>query len=222
MKTRGLFFCCLLLGSYMLQGQNCVPNPMYQDSTVGVFPMPSSDINPDGGIDVIACNTMPYEFVFTVIIQDSISIPFGTDTIMVSLSSASITNIEGLPNGLTYACEPADCKIEANQSGCLVIQGTPDDDPGDYPLVIFAKMVTSLGSIDISFPGSFFPGEYVLTLEGTNSVNCGGTGTKFDQTQKSELHIYPVPAFNEVRMATKSEEELISSILIIDMEREID
>ncbi|MGB5026097.1 MAG: hypothetical protein WBO44_12155, partial [Saprospiraceae bacterium] len=58
-----------------VQSQNCLPDSIYRDSSAGVYPKPVSPTNPNGGITKKACINKPYEFVFTVVVPDTVLVP---------------------------------------------------------------------------------------------------------------------------------------------------
>lgn len=149
------------------QAQACLPDSVIRDSAVGVYPKPITPTNPNGGIKTAACIDKPYEFVFTIKISDTVTVP--GIPIPINLNNASIDTagaISGLPVGIGYSCNPPNCVFEKNTIGCLVLNGTPTDvnTPGIFRPVITLTLSTVLGPIEVMYPGQFFPGEYLLTL----------------------------------------------------------
>ena len=122
--------------------QTCTPDPSFADSTAGVYPLPYDEAtNPMGGISDSACINEPYEFVFTAVVSESITVPGGTD---VPLDSLILTDVSGLPDGIEWACDPPNCVFEQNSLGCVVLFGTPNNEAsiGDNELVIEATVFT--------------------------------------------------------------------------------
>ncbi|MBK9271685.1 MAG: T9SS type A sorting domain-containing protein [Saprospiraceae bacterium] len=149
------------------QAQACLPDSTIRDSAVGVYPKPITPTNPDGGIKTPACIDKPYEFVFTIKISDTVTVP--GIPIPINLNFASIDTvgaISGLPVGISYACNPPNCVFQKNTIGCLVLNGTATDvnTPGIFRPVIKLTLSTVLGPVPVEYPGMFFPGEYLLTL----------------------------------------------------------
>lgn len=143
----------------------CLPDSLYRDSTVGVYPRPVTPENPNGGISKPACINKPYEFVLTIKIPDTVSF----QGIVVNLNSAKIETtgaIQNLPVGITYACNPPDCVFPKLSLGCIKLYGTATSAnlPGKYKPVITLNLSTAFGTFPISYPGAQFPGEYILTL----------------------------------------------------------
>ncbi len=179
-------YCFLSLFIYFAQtyGQACLPDSTIRDSAVGVYPKPVSPTNPNGGITTPACINKPFSFNLTVKISDTVSVP-GVP-FPVNLNSAKIATsgaIMGLPEGISYACNPPDCSFPKNSIGCLILQGTPTsaNAPGIYKPVITITLSTLFGNIELEYPGEFFPGEYLLTLLDENcAVSTENYGRETD------------------------------------------
>jgi Secretion system C-terminal sorting domain len=159
-----LFFmlCMSFLTNVTAQTPICVPDPLFKDSLVGVFPSPKSTTNPKGGITKAACIGAPYSFTFTVKLADKVTV----GTFSLPVDSVRIDSVNGLPKGLTYGCSAKRCSFVKNSSGCTIITGTPlaTNKAGAYSLKIKGKAFTSGLPIDIEFPGALAAGEYTLTL----------------------------------------------------------
>ncbi|MCP4124379.1 MAG: T9SS type A sorting domain-containing protein, partial [Bacteroidetes bacterium] len=143
------------------------------EGRAGVYPLPyDPTTNPDGGITEIACVDQPFEFIFTTV-SDFIDY----QGITYALDSFVLNDVQGLPEGLSYACDPPNCVLGFQEVGHLTISGTPSasNAPGFYPLTITGTVHLLGGiSLNISFPNPvIFPGVYQITLEGPNSPLCG-------------------------------------------------
>lgn len=184
-----------LLATFMLSAlsaysQACLPDSTYRDSTAGVYPRPIVPGGTGKGIDKAACINKPYEFVFTVVIPDTLRIP-GVP-LLLNLTHAKIDPtgaISNLPDGITYGCNPPTCIYPKKTIGCLVLKGTPtkNNTPGDYKPVIKLTIGTLLGNIEIDYPGAQFPGEYILKLYDENCL----IATK--DIQVSQYSFFPNP-----------------------------
>lgn len=174
------FLTLLLVNVFFIgaaMAQSCQPDPIYADSSAGVYPRPLTDENPDGGITESACINQPYFFNFTIVVSETIDIAGGT----FELDSIVISEVSGLPEGLGIPsapfviCNPATCTFPSGTQGCAAITGTAtaDNAAGDYDLVISGTVYTvGLPPIPVEFPGPLFPGEYILTLEEENAGTC--------------------------------------------------
>jgi Secretion system C-terminal sorting domain len=174
-------FICLF-SAIQANAQACQPDARYRDSLVGVYPSPVTATNPNGGITKAACIGKTYSFTFTVKISDSIDVPTLGKIPLDSLTMATSGAVGGMPAGLTYACNPANCIFKKSTTGCVIIQGTPttSNTVKSYPLVITGKAFSSNplfmfgfpNGYTATFPGPLFPGEYNLKLLANNDPGC--------------------------------------------------
>lgn len=155
-------------------GQACTPDPQY--TTPGSYPATAPP----------ACVGVPYSLTVTVVIpQDTVvdTGVFGVQTVPIDYTE--IVNIIGLPPGLTFACEPANCQIPGGQSGCVIIQGTPTT-AGSYPIDL---VVEGCGTFIVQIcQGDTAEGAFNMTVgapitgfevEGGREI-CAGTTVSLD------------------------------------------
>ncbi|MCP4113612.1 MAG: DUF11 domain-containing protein, partial [Desulfobacteraceae bacterium] len=142
-------------------GSSCVPDSSLVTTTGGgVYPLPYDAVeNPNGDIQPPACNGVPYQYMYTVV-NDT----FSFEGNLIALDSFQLIGIDGLPEGLDYSCNNANCMSYFGNYSCLSISGIPQDDAGDYHLTINVKAYIGTTQFDLEFPGSVFDGEYILTL----------------------------------------------------------
>lgn len=184
-----LGFLCLCTQFLNAQTPACQPDSVrYKDSSSGVYPLPYIPVTrTNAGIDKPACIGKAYSFVWTVKMGDTISVPNplapGT-TIAAPVDSVTLAKtaaIQGLPPGITYACNPPNCVFKKKTNGCVALSGTPlaTDTVKTYPLIITAKAYP--GGIYGTFfpngyegtlPGSFAEGKYDLILYAANDSRC--------------------------------------------------
>ena len=199
-------FCVINFIALYAQTTVCTPNKLYQDSAVGVYPLPKTTARPDAGINIPACLGTAYSFVFTI---KADSVPYSgllipVDSITVATSGA----VKGMPGGLSYACNPPSCSFKKKVLGCVVIRGTPldTDKIQNYPLVIAGKAcVPILGCIDESFPSSSFPGDYSINVLAKGSAKCV-TPTQEIQFI-SGIKVLPNPASESVQISFNTQKE---------------
>jgi hypothetical protein len=190
------FLCAF--SAIQANAQACLPDVRYKDSTVGVYPAPVTATNPNGGITKAACIGKPYSYVFTVKISDTI-LALGQRIPLDSLTMKTTGAVAGMPTGLTYACNPANCVFKKNTTGCVIIQGTPaaTNAVKSYPLVISGSAYSSAISFlypngyPADFPGPLFPGEYTLKLLATNDPGC--VSATNDLKEVSNFSAFPNP-----------------------------
>ena len=161
--------------THSLFAQNCTPDSTFADAPLGLYPTPFDEsVFPDGGLaDFPATIGLPYELTFTVKLTDRVNIPpfnFDLDSFALNNSDAII----GLPLGLDYACNPPNCVFPDSVLGCIIILGTPlEANPeGDYNLQIMGQLFANGDdSLDFSFPSPAIPGEYILALGLSDSLD---------------------------------------------------
>ena len=167
--------------SLSLLAQNCTPDSSFVDAPLGLYPTPFDEsVFPDGGLaDFPATIGMPYELTFTVKLTDRVNIsPLNFD-----LDSFALNNMDailGLPIGLDYACNPPNCVFPDSVLGCIIISGTPIEANrvGDYNLQVMGELFANGtgSSLDFDFPSTSVPGEYVLSLNRSDSLDTDGDG----------------------------------------------
>ncbi|MBK9108148.1 MAG: T9SS type A sorting domain-containing protein [Saprospiraceae bacterium] len=192
------------LGAY---SQICLPDSTLKDSSAGVFPRPISPTNPNGGITKKACINKPYEFVFTVVVPDTVQIPILPAPLPLEKVSIDTQNaISNLPVGISYSCNPPNCIFKKNEIGCLILHGTPSpvNTPGDFKPIIKLKLTVNVGvpfDYTTEYPGTAFPGEYILSL--LSEVDCASSSNNL--IEKTDTW-YPNPVLgNTIKTQSKAE-----------------
>lgn len=218
MKNLLLFplFLFLFVNSMNAQDQ-CVPDSMFRDSMVGVYPPPLNDMNPDGGIDESACINAPFLYTLTIKVPTTLifnGVPIGVDSIVASTEGA----ISGLPEGLRYTCNPPNCVFDplVDSLGCLLLRGTATDvnTPGDYELTLMVDIFNDspFNPLMLTFPNTFFEGadgQYILTLEPEGSTNClVGTNDLFAEKFSIQQSPNPFSYFTTLNIESESTEDL--------------
>ncbi len=179
MKKHLLTLLALLGFSFSLFAQQidqCEVAAVYQDTSAGVYPLPyDADLNPDGGITDTACLNEYFQFVFTIVVGDTITI--GGTSIPIDSIVLDPNAIQNLPEGISYSCNPSSCSFGAGAEGCVVIYGkaTNASDIGGHDLIITGKLYspfTPMGA-PLQFPNpDLAPGSYTLYVQEQGSPNC--------------------------------------------------
>lgn len=189
----------LLLGLLMTlslsaQMPICEPDMMFADSSAGVYPLPfEPDTRPDGGITECAIVGQEYFFNFTIKIDSTFEVA-GSD---FRVDSLIIKEVNGLPNGITYGCNPENCSFPGNSISCAAIFGTPTDDnpQGEYELEIVGELYSGGLNFELSFPNPLFgEGKYILSLAGdANDPACATTSTTNPLAEQLSIKNTPNP-----------------------------
>ncbi|MEY3052779.1 MAG: hypothetical protein RLY31_2564 [Bacteroidota bacterium] len=195
MKQTLLLLALSCLPFTFLSAQDCEPDALYTDSSAGVYPLPyDADLSPDGGITACAAVGSFFQFNFTIVLGDTLNI----GAFAFPMDSIIIQSVEGLPEGLAFACSPGNCHYIKNTLGCAAIYGTPTGNniPGEYQLTIKGAAFINGSSLPLplEFPNAALaPGKYTLTLLASDSDPCQYTRTR-DTDFFTRLLISPNPA----------------------------
>lgn len=165
----------ILLSSVVFSfGQMCEPDQTYADTTSGVYPPPyDPELSPYGGIRECAIIGQPFSFDFTIVVGDTIT--FGAFSF--PLDSIRINEVQGLPVGLNYICNPPTCSFGKNSLNCANLFGSPTsaNAPGEYQLTIVGAAFVNGSPLPflISFPDdNLAPGTYAINLLADDITPC--------------------------------------------------
>ncbi len=201
----------LILGAISfteLNSQACLPDSTLIDSSAGVYPKPITPENPNGGIKKTACINKPFDFVFTVVVPDTVQVPiFPSPLALEKVFIDTVGAISNLPTGINYQCNPPNCVFKKNTFGCLILNGIPTaaNVPGEYKPVIKLKLTVNVGvpfDYSTEYPGPAFPGEYILKL--LSETDCASQSKEEFQESNSW---YPNPMQGQILYTELSEVE---------------
>lgn len=140
-KKLSLVFCLFICVANSF-AQVCVPDGQY--TAPGIYPDSVTGL-PD------ATPGAAYSSTITVILPSDTTVDFpGVGIVTLTINYMKIDSVVGLPPGFTYACEPSDCQILGNSSGCILISGTTNMS-AFYDITIYVTMNTThalLGTFD--------------------------------------------------------------------------
>lgn len=146
-----LLLSCLFSGLAALGIAQCTTNPIYADSTFGVWPDTTINFAP-------ADLNQPYLQQLDLIVPASAD-DLGPSFPALPLDSVQFLGISGLPPGITYQCNSqtsAPCTYLPEQLGCGVISGVPTQS-GIFELTLdvkgFAFVFGNLVEAEHSFTG---------------------------------------------------------------------
>lgn len=214
MKKAILFFFASFVVT-LVSAQSCVPDSLYRDSAVGVYPLPFTDDRPDGGIQIPACINEPYEFVITVKVPPNVTVG-GFQLQIDSVSVETTGAVQNLPEGMSYACNPPTCTLVPEDTlSCIVLFGTPTNpaDVGIKDITVNATVHTNIISQPIVLPDNTgqFPGaDGNYFLEVREEGECTVTNTRDYLNQQISLANSPNPFGYEtmIEVTSLSREEL--------------
>jgi hypothetical protein len=196
MKTIFTTSLLMLAFSSILFSQQCEPDLTLQDSLGFIYPPPyDSILSPEGGIDRPACIGMEYEFFWNVITPLEVEL-FGNTFMLSYLELPTSGAIANLPDGISYLCNPPNCRFEVGEVGCVLLYGTPTNGNPvkDYALEFSGTLRLTAGvNLPVTFPDpNIFPGTYDLTLLEAGNPACT-TSSDEHTLQKLTVTAYPNP-----------------------------
>ena len=225
MKQGFLLIFSLIIFSLNLQGQEtmtCIPDTTVLSDSVLIWPLPFDPVvNPEGGITDTACLNTPYETIFSLRMPDTLTI-LTLEAAVTRVEFATTGAVDGLPEGITYECNPPNCVFEPGVTGCLVLKGTPTNEAnlGENPLTFTGLVVLESGfSQNVSFPDNTgtlpesFVGQYTLNVSPEGSESCLTTSANYI-SQNISLYNSPNPfsAFTHIRLNSQINEQLEFSV----------
>jgi len=214
MKKIVLFFLASFIVTF-LGAQSCVPDSLYRDSAVGVYPLPFKEDRPDGGINIPACINEPYEFVITVKVPPDATVS-GFQVEIDSVTVPTTGAVLNLPDGMSYACNPPTCVLVPEDTlSCIVLFGTPDNpaDVGIKDIMVNATVHTNVISQSIVLPdntGAFPGADGNYFLEVREEGACAVTNTRDYLKEQISLVNTPNPFGYEtvIEVTSLAREEL--------------
>ena len=162
MKNFIIITFCLF--SFSFTHSQCVPDPIYADSTFGVWPTPQTNF-PAGDIGVFYD-----EVVYFKVPRDAGNIDSAAaGTYIDSIVLSSVSN---LPPGLTYQCDIPSCTWNYDSIGCATISGTPTTN-GSYQISLDATVWTQI--FLIPFPVAYSFDGYTINIGLTSDNSLGSS-----------------------------------------------
>lgn len=160
----------------------CTPDPQYTE--IGVWPeaLPASCLNTE------------YDESLTLIYPNDTCVTiFGPQCTVFELESATISNIAGLPSGITYTCPTNDCVYlpgtGETTTSCIQISGTPTQS-GTFTATVFV----ALNSNGISYNVDY---DFEITVNEAGSDDCLAVGF-LDNINSIGLTVSPNPTSGTV------------------------
>lgn len=101
----------------------CSPDPQYVNA--GIYPTPVQIGLISVPVNTAWSQTLTVNVPADTTIDLSSIIGLPVPPVTASVNYQEITNITGLPTGVTYACNPASCNWTGGATGCVELSGTP-------------------------------------------------------------------------------------------------
>ena len=165
-----ILFCLFISVQFLSFSQNCSPNPLYNDSTYGVWPDTTQNF-PPGLVNVFYSTDLNFKVPSTVTAEVAGSDPTAQGFIGSPIQGFVVNGVNGLPTGFNYACNIPSCSYAGGANGCANVYGT-NGTAGTYPLSIditatVLVTIPLLGQQPVDVPTSFSGYRIVLGTAGT-------------------------------------------------------
>lgn len=155
MIKRLLLSFVIALGFAGIINAQCVPDPTI--TTPGIYPDSATGL-PGGTVNV------PYSEV----IQFRTPLDTSLGSLPVDIVSISVSQVTGLPPGITYSCTPSNCVFPGGSNGCMQLSGTPTT-AGSYPVTV-DLIIDALLSGTIPFQQPATVDYYVININSATGV----------------------------------------------------
>ncbi len=213
-----LIFSLAFIFNAQAQDPVCIPEAITADTSI-ILPEPYNSVELTGGIDSTCVGSF-YEQVFTTMVPSSITLAgqnFAIDSITIDLEGA----IDGLPEGLDYACNPPTCVFLPETVACFVITGdVADTNPAEtYDLTIRLRAFNFFFPIgaEIRYPQDIgAPNEsYFIHVDEAGTCETISSTNALEKTLEASLS--PNPANDFVQLNIQAESAKDVNVMIVDM-----
>jgi len=219
-KTITIFVFSLIFSSGLFaQDPACVPGFITQDTSI-ILPEPYNFDDMTGGLDS-TCVGLFYEQVLTTLVPQTI--PYaGTDIAIDSISIDLEGAIDGLPDGLDYACDPPSCVFLPDSTACIVITGMIDTDvaPMTYDLTLRIKaynFIAPNGAV-ITYPDDLGNDNESYFIDVASAMDCNESTSSTSQLQTEiSASISPNPTSDFVQLSITAQSAKEVQVLITDV-----
>ena len=122
--------------------------------------------------------------------------PFGGGQVNAAIDSIIVKEVSGMPSGVNYVCNPANCRFVTLKTHCINLYGTPPSgSAGVYPLVITVDVKARIGGT--------FPVTQEEEITGFNIVvNDDSISTISNVIRKTAFSVYPNPSNSDFNIKT--------------------
>ncbi len=200
MKKLLLSFALTALLASSSFGQ-CTPQPSLIDDSFGVYP--DTIINFPGAVLSAAYYT---ELNFKAPSDAGEIDPLFTGA---TINYFTVTNVDGLPSGMSYTCNVSNCQYPGGSAGCASITGTCDVE-GVYEIIIYITANITIPFIGTQDVDETFTGYRIY-------VNEDGAVSLLEN-ELDQITLHPNPVSNKFTLTGLSSDFGVTTIAIYNME----
>lgn len=179
-----LVICAISFSNYLFA--QCTPDPNLK--TTATLP---------AALDTAIVGQLYSQEIKYFITKDTnVFVPQLNTNLNATIDTLWITGVQGMPDGFTYSCHNADCKILGGTAGCATLTGTPTQAQiGIYPLLVLitVRATAFLGPVPVSQNASDTNARYSIVVSGLSSkpeIQIQGGPILFPNPAKEELQVY--------------------------------
>ena len=177
-----------------------LPAPNYADSTFGAWPDTVVNLGP-ASVGVAYIQDLQFKVPLDA---GDVDPAFAGNTIQ----DFTVDAVNGLPAGLTYACNIASCTFAGGSVGCAQITGTCST-PGTYPITIDVTGTIIVLSFPVPAPYQFVGYKIVVGTAGIVEAII------------NPITVHPNPANDKITIGGLNEQMKITSLVITNMEGKV-
>lgn len=173
MKKGLLLFVAVSIAT-LSYAQPCMRDSNILQTTALLSPAPYTPDSPFYNLKTACINELYNQSVTVHIPMDFSGFPLDSVNIPVT------GGISNLPVGISYVCDPPNCRFLPNTLGCIQLTGTPtaaNTAPDTVDLGITALVATPLFTLPVTFPGTVAPGSHYYLILNPNG-QCASAATE--------------------------------------------
>lgn len=184
-----LLLVLLIVFTAQLTNAQCVPNTtitqagIYPDSATGLLP---------------GVLNQTYNQIMQIKVPTDTTTIFLGNTVAVTIDSISLASFTNLPPGISYACNPSNCKFVGGSNGCVLLSGTPTQAGTFHPIAI-TRTKGHLTQLGLSLPVQIDTVDYYTIVINTSSGIANNQGLKFDLSQNDPN---PFTSYTDLKFTT--------------------
>jgi len=195
-------FVLLAFATVQFAQSQCTPDPSLIEDSFGIAPDTTQNFAP--AFAGVAYNQVIH-FKAPVTVEEALPDLGITGTI----NTFTVSGVSGLPPGLSYQCNAANCTYAGGASGCAVVSGTPTTE-GTYEITISVTAMVTSGILTLPVGPIDFDGYRIVVYNDSMMI--------VPNFKMEVLDIYPNPVNEVLNIGNLDQLSAISAIRIINLE----
>lgn len=134
-----------------------------------------------------------------------------------TIESFTVTGVDGMPPGLSYACNISNCQYAGGSTGCAAITGTPTE-AGTFEMTINITAVILVTIIPGVPPTPLSQSE---TFDGYRIIIAEDGSASIEKLEKNTLSLHPNPANAVLTLSNLTDFVGVSSASIVSLDGKV-